>query len=245
MASKQTRAGKAKAQIQIEGSNQKRQPSVEEESFSENNNELQDQQLVQVSQRQMPVIHSIASEISHPTIRGLSNETIIDLTRLFGAMLNEQLDRRLSPARRVFEENSEIEKTQRPERFWLSVTRSFAISRSKQPAEQLAEQSTDQPVKQFANQSAEEPAGQPIPQSTNELAARLFEPKLKIENVSFFDPVQEKESKPFITIVHSDKHVFYKDVYVFVERLQNMTKQYDEKIIENLVTECLRDDVFE
>ena len=251
MISKQTRVDKIKTQIQIDDSNQKRQISMKKKSFNENNNnEFQNQQLVQIfQQRQMFVIHSIAFEISHSTIRDLSNEIIIDLTRLFDAMLNEQLDRRLFSARRVFEKNSEVEKTQRFERFWFSITRSFVINRSKQSAEQtakqFAKQSTNQFVKQFANQFAEKLAKQSISQSTNEFAARLFESKLKIENVDFFDSIQKKKSKSFIIIVHSSKHVFYKDVYVFVERLQNMIKQYNEKIIENLVIECLRDDVLE
>ncbi|KAG6997636.1 hypothetical protein G7Y79_00039g075980 [Physcia stellaris] len=232
MASKQTRAGKAKAQA--EGSNQERQPSVEEESSSENNTEIRNQQLVQTTQREMPVIHSIASEAPHPTVRGLSNETVTDLTRLFGAMLDEKLDRRLPPARRLFEEDSETEETQ-PH---LSVTRPL-IRELKRPAERPAVQSTEQP--------ADQPAEQPIPptQNANDLAVRLFGPKLKAEDVGFFDPEEQEEDKPFTTIVHSGKHVFYKDVYVFVERLQDMAKQYDEKTIEDLVTGCLRGDALE
>ena len=250
MASKQTRAGKAKAQTQAqaEGSNQERQASVEEESSSENNNELSNQQLVQTTQREMPVIHSIAPEAPHPTVRGLNNETITDLQRLFGAMLDEKLgamldeklDRFLPSARRTlqFEEDSEIEETQ-PR---LSVTRPFTrplVPELKRPAEQPAVQST--------GQAADQPAEQPIPptQNANDLAVRLFGPKLKTEDVGFFDPEEQEEDKPFTTIVHSGKHVFYKDVYVFVERLQDMAKQYDEKTIENLVSECLRGDALE
>ena len=100
-------------------------------------------------------------------------------------------------------------------------------------------------MKQFANQFAKKFAKQFIFQNTNEFATRLFESKLKIENVDFFDSIQKKKNKSFIIIVHSNKHVFYKNVYVFVERLQDMIKQYDEKIIENFVIECLRNDVIE
>ena len=67
--------------------------------------------------------------------------------------------------------------------------------------------------------------------------------KLKIEKMNFFDFEQQEKNKPFTIIVHASKHVFYKDVYVFVERLQNMIKQHDEKIIESFVTACLRDEI--
>ena len=70
-----------------------------------------------------------------------------------------------------------------------------------------------------------------------------FTSKFKIEKVSFFDFEKQEKNKSITIIVHSSKHVFYKNVYVFVERLQNMIKQHDEKIIENLVIACLRDDV--
>ena len=87
--------------------------------FNENNNnEFQNQQFVQIfQQRQMFVIHSIAFETFHSTIRNLNNKIIIDLTRFFDAMFNEQFDRRLSFAKRVFEKDNEVEKTQRFERF--------------------------------------------------------------------------------------------------------------------------------
>ena len=70
-----------------------------------------------------------------------------------------------------------------------------------------------------------------------------FLSKLKIEKMNFFDFEQQKKNKSFTIIVHSNKHVFYKNVYVFVERLQNMIKQHDEKTIENLVIACLRDEI--
>ena len=70
-----------------------------------------------------------------------------------------------------------------------------------------------------------------------------FVSKLKIEKVNFFDFEQKEKNKSFTIIVYSNKHVFYKNVYVFVERLQNMIKQHNEKIIENLVIACLRDEI--
>ena len=69
-----------------------------------------------------------------------------------------------------------------------------------------------------------------------------FVTKFKVEEMSFFDSKKQKKNKSFTIIVHSNKHVFYKNVYVFVERLQNMIKQHDETIIENLVIAYLRDD---
>ena len=232
MINKQTRADKIKTQI--ENSNQERQFSVKKKFFSENNIEIRNQQFVQIIQREMSVIHSIAFEISHSIVRNFSNEIVIDFTKLFDAMLDEKLDRRLFSARRLFEKNSEIEKIQ----FHFFVTR-FLICEFKRFAKQFAIQFT----KQFANQFAEQSIF--FTQNANDFAVRLFESKLKIENVNFFDSEKQEKNKSFTIIVHSSKHVFYKDVYVFVERLQDMAKQYDEKIIENLVIKCLRDDVFE
>ena len=112
--------------------------------------------------------------------------------------------------------------------FWERITRE-AKQFAKQFIRRLAKQSAQSSI--FSTQSA------------SDLAIRFFESKFKIENVNFFDSEFQEKSKSFtiVIIVHENKHVFYKDVYVFVERLKNQIKQHDDEIIANLVIVCLRD----
>ena len=71
-------------------------------------------------------------------------------------------------------------------------------------------------------------------------------PKLRPEDVGFFDPdYQEKDKKTVnhlapAPVVSADKHVFYRDVYAFTDRLLDLAKQHGNEAIENVITACFR-----
>ena len=60
---------------------------------------------------------------------------------------------------------------------------------------------------------------------------------MKPEEVGFFDPEYEG-TRP---IVNAGKHVFYKDIYVFIDRLKDITVQHRESNIRNVLTACFRE----
>ena len=70
--------------------------------------------------------------------------------------------------------------------------------------------------------------------------------KLRFEDVDFFDSnYQEKNKKivnhfAFAPVVSADKHVFYRDVYAFTNRLLDLVKQHDNETIENVIIACFR-----
>ena len=68
---------------------------------------------------------------------------------------------------------------------------------------------------------------------------------IKIQNrkYKFFRfKISKKQNKLFtiVIIVYENKHVLYKNVYVFVKRLKNQIKQHDDEIFANFVIICLR-----
>ena len=44
-----------------------------------------------------------------------------------------------------------------------------------------------------------------------------------------------------IFLVNADKHVYYRNVYVFVNRLKNMTFLRDKSVVKQIITICFRD----
>ena len=70
--------------------------------------------------------------------------------------------------------------------------------------------------------------------------------KLRFEDVNFFDSnYQEKNKKivnhfVFASVVNANKHMFYRDVYVFTNKLLDLVKQHDNETIENVIIVCFR-----
>ena len=63
-----------------------------------------------------------------------------------------------------------------------------------------------------------------------------------VENVEFFD-FDYVDVNNFV-IVNVDRHVFYKNVYVFENRLKNLTKSFiNEQRMRKLISRCLRDKI--
>ena len=46
--------------------------------------------------------------------------------------------------------------------------------------------------------------------------------QLRAEEVNYFDPKYKKETVKNALVVNAEKHVFYRDVYVFVDRLKDL-----------------------
>ena len=59
---------------------------------------------------------------------------------------------------------------------------------------------------------------------------------MRIKEVGFFDPKhqQEQGTDPVVNI---GKHVFYRDIYIFVDRLKDLAVSHDVK---RVITACLR-----
>ena len=62
------------------------------------------------------------------------------------------------------------------------------------------------------------------------------------KDVRYFDSSYENNSNFTAFIVNVERHVFYRDVYVFVDRLKDLVKEFiDEQRIKKLVSDCFRD----
>ena len=65
------------------------------------------------------------------------------------------------------------------------------------------------------------------------------------KNINYFD--FNFENKLTVTenvITHSEKNIYYKNVYVFVEKIKKMTIIFDVKIVRQNLSSCLRKTVF-
>ena len=67
------------------------------------------------------------------------------------------------------------------------------------------------------------------------------------ENINYFDFIymNNNDSTSTIFIVNVDRHVFYRNVYVFIDRLKNLVNDFiDEQRVKNFLFDCFRNDVF-
>ena len=72
--------------------------------------------------------------------------------------------------------------------------------------------------------------------------------QLRAENVGYFDSEikqkNEKSRSPLTLIVSVDKHVYYINVYIFVDRLKNLIKSHGVELMINVLIFCFRGDAF-
>ena len=61
------------------------------------------------------------------------------------------------------------------------------------------------------------------------------------KNIDFFDSRREND-KNKDAIVNVDRHIYYKNVFVFIDKLKNLKKNSSDHRIRELIVECLRDD---
>ena len=65
--------------------------------------------------------------------------------------------------------------------------------------------------------------------------------QLKAEDVGFFDPeYQDEKSISSEPIVNTGKHVLYRDVYIFVDRLQDLAETHTSSSVKDVIASCLR-----
>ena len=65
---------------------------------------------------------------------------------------------------------------------------------------------------------------------------------LRAKEIEYFDlEYQTKNIDKQILLINADKHVYYRDVYVFVNRFKNMTSLRDKSAIKQIITTCFRD----
>ena len=67
------------------------------------------------------------------------------------------------------------------------------------------------------------------------------------ENINYFDFIymNNNDSTSTILIINVDRYVFYRDVYVFIDRLKNLVNDFIEKQrVKNFLFDCFRNDVF-
>ena len=61
----------------------------------------------------------------------------------------------------------------------------------------------------------------------------------KSDEIEFFDLEYENSNNSFI--VNVDRHVFYKDVYAFIDRLKNLALLREKNKLRVIISQCLRD----
>ena len=62
----------------------------------------------------------------------------------------------------------------------------------------------------------------------------------KSKDIGFFDSKYEKSAHIDDSIVNADRYVFYRDVYVFIDRLKNMTSLREKNKLRIVISQCLR-----
>ena len=72
---------------------------------------------------------------------------------------------------------------------------------------------------------------------------------LSVDQVNYFDSEYKKNKNKTIlfssfieSMMTTDKYVYYKNVYVFVDRLKNLMSQHEHNQIRNVLKSCFRDD---
>ena len=63
------------------------------------------------------------------------------------------------------------------------------------------------------------------------------------KNVEFFDLDYKNVNNS--VIINADRHIFYRNVYIFENKLKNLTKSFiNEQHMRKLISKCLRDETF-
>ena len=84
-----------------------------------------------------------------------------------------------------------------------------------------------------------EPGAPGAPGLSGTAAGAISPPaKLKAEVIGFFDPATEGEG----AIVDTEKHVIYKDVDTFEDRIETCAEQWNDNNVKLLIPVCIRGD---
>ena len=67
--------------------------------------------------------------------------------------------------------------------------------------------------------------------------------KWKSNDIEYFDSRFEKLTNTSNLIVNSNRYIFYRDIYVFVDRLKNLTSLRDENKFRIVISQCFHDTI--
>ena len=108
----------------------------------------------------------------------------------------------------------------------ISVTVNIKINRLNNELRQLLQTVTQ------ASSASSSTSGSNV---RHEMTKRSFK-EWTSKEMRFFDPTTDE----LRFVINLEKHVFYKNVYVFVNRLKNMTSLRDENKLKIIISQCLR-----
>lgn len=63
---------------------------------------------------------------------------------------------------------------------------------------------------------------------------------LKATDIGFFDPDFENKDTPASALINAGRHVFYKDIYAFIDRIKDMAAVYGTDKIRETISTCFR-----
>ena len=63
---------------------------------------------------------------------------------------------------------------------------------------------------------------------------------LRAEHIGYFDPGYNNEKDPGASVINSGRYVFYRDVFVFINRLRDLAAQRTAPVVAGLIQGCLR-----
>ena len=63
------------------------------------------------------------------------------------------------------------------------------------------------------------------------------------KNIEYFDSKYEDSFERNFIIVIFDRHIFYRDVFIFIDRLKNLKKNFFDSKIKKYVAECMKNDI--
>ena len=64
------------------------------------------------------------------------------------------------------------------------------------------------------------------------------------ENIDYFDSEYSNSSNKNSFIMNSDRYIYYRDVYVFIDRLKNLKQNFFDSRIKEYVFACMKNDAF-
>ena len=62
------------------------------------------------------------------------------------------------------------------------------------------------------------------------------------EDIDYFDSKYNDSFEKNVIIVIFDRHIFYRDVFIFIDRLKNLKKNFFDSRIKKYVVECIKND---
>lgn len=143
--------------------------------------------------------------LASPFISGFSAQQVNEITTFVRGILLAEWDRKVDQFHAGLD--------QRFDRM-LEAIQSGPSDQNNQSANQYLNQQLD---------SQQYPTSSPSVQATITTA----KPEIRAEEVGYFDPEyqQERGTKTSGPVVNAGKHVYYRDVYVFIDRLKDLANQ--------------------